>query len=101
MRPINKQQRGNRNPASNFDPCVCVYIYTFKTYLFDIEDKEVFNSADGRQQGAVEGADPADGLTVDDLQHVLRNSKLLLAPPLGQTTVTVLHYQPEEYEATQ
>lgn len=71
-----------------------------KHHLFDIEDKEVFNGADGGQQRAVERADPADGLTVDDLQHVLRNSKLLLAPPLSQATVTVHHYQPEESEAT-
>lgn len=70
-------------------------------HLFDIEDKEVFNGADGGQQRAVERADPADGLTIDDLQHVLRNSKLLLAPPLSQATVAVHHYQPEESEATQ
>lgn len=70
-------------------------------HLLDIEDKEVFNGADGRQQGAVERADPADGLTVDDLQHILRNTKLLLAPPLSQATVTVHHYQPEESEAAQ
>lgn len=69
-------------------------LYTRKTenHLLDIEDKEVFNSADGRKHRAVEGADPADCLTVDNLQHILRNSKLLLSPPLGQGTITVPHY---------
>lgn len=62
-------------------------------HLFNIEDKEVFHCADGRQHRAVERADPADGLTVDDLQHVLRDGKLLLAKPLRQAAVTVLHYQ--------
>lgn len=71
-----------------------------KNYLFDIEDKKVFNSADGRQHWAVEGADPADCLTVDDLQHILRNSKLLLSPPLSQATVTVPHNEPEMDTAT-
>lgn len=67
-----------------------------KNHLFDIEDKKVFNSADGRQHRAVEGADPADCLTVDDLQNVLRNRKLLLPPPLSQATLAVLHDEPEE-----
>lgn len=35
--------------------------------LFDVEDKEVFDGADGRQHGGVKSANPADGLTVDDL----------------------------------
>lgn len=39
---------------------------TKKHHLFDVEYEEVFDGADGRQHGAVEGADPADSLTVDD-----------------------------------
>lgn len=65
-------------------------------HLFDIEDTKIFDGADGRQQGAVEGADPADCLTVDDLQHVLRDSELLLSPPPSQAAVAVLHYEPED-----
>lgn len=38
-----------------------------KNHLFDVEDKEVFDGTDGRHDWAVERADPADGLTVDDL----------------------------------
>lgn len=72
-----------------------------KTHLFYIEDKKVFNSADGRQNRTVKSADPANCLTVDDLQHVLRNGKLLLAPPLGQPTVTVAHDQPEGWMTPQ
>lgn len=52
-------------------------------HLFDVEDKKIFDGADGRKQGAVEGADPADCLTVDDLQHVLRDCELLLSPPFS------------------
>lgn len=74
---------------------------TKKTHLFYIEDKKVFNSADGRQYRTVKSADPANCLTVDDLQHILRNGKLLLAPPLGQPTVTVAHDQPEGWMTPQ
>ena len=70
-----------------------------RVHLFDVEDKEVFDGADGRKHRTVECADPADGLTVDDLQHILRNSKLLLAPPPSQRPVTVLHNQPEKDQA--
>lgn len=66
-----------------------------KTHLLYIEDEKVFNSADGRQHRTVKCSDPANGLAVDDLQHVLRNGKLLLSPPLGQPTVTVPHDQPD------
>lgn len=62
-------------------------------YLFDVEDDEVLDGADGGQQGAVECPDPADGLAVHNLQDVLGDGKLLLAPPLGQATVTVVHYE--------
>lgn len=65
-----------------------------KTHLLYIEDKKVFNGADGRQHRTVKSTDPANRLTVDDLQHVLRNGELLLSPPLGQPTVTVPHDQP-------
>lgn len=67
-----------------------------KNHLLDIEDEEVFDSTDGGQKRAVEGANPADRLTVYNLQHILRNSKLLLPPPISQATVTVLHYQSGE-----
>lgn len=70
-------------------PLLKIYI---ENHLFDVEDEEVFDGADGRQHGAVERANPADCLTVNNLKHILRNSKLLLAPPLSQATVTVLHY---------
>ena len=73
----------------------------FLCHLFDVEDEVVFDGADGGQQGAVEGTDPADGLTIDDLQHILRDCKLLLAPPLSKATVTVVHYQPGEERAVQ
>lgn len=63
-------------------------------HLFDVEDKKVLDGADSWQERAVEGADPADGLAVHDLQHVLRDGELLLAPPLGQAAVTVPHDQP-------
>ena len=63
--------------------------------LFDVEDDEELDGADGRQQGAVEGADPADGLAVDDLQHVLGDGELLLPPPLGQAAGTVVIDDPE------
>lgn len=69
--------------------------YEGQNNLFDVEDEEVFDGADGRQHRWVERADPTDGLTVNDLKDILRNSKLLLAPPLSKATVTVLHYQPE------
>lgn len=72
-----------------------------KNHLFDVEDKEVLDSTDGREDWTVERADPADGLTVDDLQHILGNSKLLLAPPLDQAPVTVLHDQPEQDSVTE
>lgn len=62
-------------------------------HLFDVEDDEVLDGADGGQQGAVECPDPADGLAVHNLQDVLGDGKLLLAPPLGQATVTVVHYE--------
>lgn len=62
-----------------------------KNHLFDVKDKKVFHGADRRQHRAVERADPADGLSVDDLQHILRNGKLLMAPPLDQAAVTVIH----------
>lgn len=65
-------------------------------YLFDVEDKKVLDGADSWQERAVEGADPADGLAVHDLKHVLRDGELLLAPPLGQAAVTVPHNQPAE-----
>lgn len=67
-----------------------------KTHLLYIEDEKVFNGADGRQHRTVKSTDPANCLTVDDLQHVLRNGKLLLPPPLGQPTVTVPHDQPDD-----
>lgn len=63
--------------------------------LLDVEDEDVFDGVDGGQQGAVEGADPADGLTIDDLQHVLRDGELLLTPPPHQTVVAVTHDDPE------
>lgn len=62
-------------------------------YLFDVEDDEVLDGADGGQQGAVERPDPADGLAVHNFQDVLGDGKLLLAPPLGQAAVTVVHYK--------
>lgn len=65
-------------------------------YLFDVEDEKVLDGADSWQERAVEGADPADGLAVYDLKHVLRDGELLLAPPLGQAAVTVPHNQPAE-----
>lgn len=67
---MNKEQKGNRTPETLLRTLTCVQKKKHvrkKNHLFDIEDKEVFNSADGRQQRAVERADPADGLTVDDL----------------------------------
>lgn len=66
-----------------------------KTHLLYIEDKKVFNGADGGQHRTVKSTDPANCLTVDNLQNVLRNGELLLAPPLGQPTVTVPHDQPD------
>lgn len=66
-----------------------------KSHLLDVKDKEIFDGADGGQQRAVEGADPADGLTVDDLQDVLRNRELLLAQPLRQGRLVVLDDQPD------
>lgn len=68
VRPIDKQQRVYiRNPASDSDPCYNACSRRKNNHLFDIEDKEVLNGADGRQHWAVECADPADGLTVDNL----------------------------------
>lgn len=72
-----------------------------KSHLLYVEDKKVFNSADGGQHWTVKGADPADRLTIDDLQHVLRDGKLLLSPPLGQPTVTVHHDQPGGWTTAQ
>lgn len=66
-----------------------------QTHLFYVEDKKVFNSADCRQNRTVKSPNPANCLTINNLQHVLRNGKLLLAPPLAQPTVTVAHNQPE------
>lgn len=66
------------------------------SYLFDVEDKKVLYGANSRQQRAVKSADPADGLAVHDLQHVLRDGKLLLAPPLGQAAVAVPYNQPAD-----
>lgn len=99
-RPINKEQKGKRT-FYNISTLTHVKEIEKNPHLFDIKDKEVFNGADGGQHGAVERADPADSLTVDDLENILRNSKLLLTPPLSQATVTVLYYQPEEDGATQ
>ncbi len=67
--------------------------------LLEVEDEDVFDGVDGWQQGAVEGSYPADGLAVDDLQHVLRDGEFLLTPPLGQTTVAVVHDDPETTSA--
>lgn len=64
-------------------------------YLFDVEDNEELEGADGGQQGAVVGADPADGLPVDDFQHVVRDGKLLLPPPAGQAARAVAKDHPE------
>lgn len=66
MRPMNKEQKGHRRPEILLRTLTHVGKKK-KNHLFDVEDKEVFNSADGRQHRAVERADPADGLTVDDL----------------------------------
>lgn len=60
-----------------------------KCHLLDVKNKEIFEGADSRQQWAVESADPADGLTIDDLQYILRNRKLLLAHPFSQGRITV------------
>lgn len=63
--------------------------------LFEVEDEDVFDSVDGGKQRAVKRPYPADGLSVDDLQHVLRDGELLLTPPLGQAAVAVIHDDPE------
>lgn len=64
-------------------------------HLFDVEYEEVLDGADGGQHRAVEGANPADGLTINDLQHVLRNGELLLAPPIREARFPVSNDQPE------
>lgn len=68
MITLNKEQKGDRTSE------VVLLIWSQakknmkdKNHLFDVEDKEVFDGADGRQHRAVECADPADGLTIDDL----------------------------------
>lgn len=93
------QKQSNTN--SKLFQTECAIKKKMKTHLFYIEDKKVFNSADGRQNRTVKSADPANCLTVDDLQHVLRNGKLLLAPPFGQPTVTVVYDQPEGWMTPQ
>lgn len=60
-----------------------------KCHLLDVKDKEIFEGADSRHQWAVESADPADGLTIDDLQYILRNRKFLLVHPFSQGRITV------------
>lgn len=101
MRPGDKEQN-IRNPTTNFDSFfVNEHVTGGKNYLFDIEDKKVFDGANGRQHGAIKGADPADCLAVHDLQHVLRDGKLLLSPPFSQAAVTVLHYEPAGYKMQQ
>lgn len=98
MRPGNKEQN-IRNPTTDLDSFfVNEHVTGKKKYLFNIKDKKVFDGANGGQHGAVKGADPADCLAVHDLQHVLRDAKLLLSPPLSQAAFTVLHYEPAGYE---
>lgn len=83
------------NQISYYCKNECKWEKKKQTHLFYVEDKKVFNSADCRQNRTVKSPNPANCLTINNLQHVLRNGKLLLAPPLAQPTVTVAHNQPE------
>lgn len=64
-------------------------------YLFHIEDDNEFQGCNGREKGWEKGSDPANGLPINDPQHIVRNGKFLLSPTLHQLPRgTVGHQEP-------
>lgn len=64
-------------------------------YLFHIKDDNEFQGRNCREKRGEKGSDPANGLPINNSQHVIRNGKFLLPPALDQLwRRTVGHQEP-------
>lgn len=68
------------------------------TYLFNVKDNEILYGCNHREKRAIESPNPANGLPINDFQHIIRDGKLLQSKPTEGLKGTMGDHQPKEEE---